>query len=82
MSPSSFSSFLSLPFLDITGRRGSRRRFGRAMSWWGVAMRRSRDVIPWRVVVVPRAVIGWLKRYVCAITRGYLSLNALHSDLR
>jgi hypothetical protein len=31
-------------------------------SWWGVRRRRSREVMPWRVVVVDREMMGWGKR--------------------
>ena len=62
MSPSSFCAVVSLPLAGRSGRRGSRRRWGRERSWWGVRRRRSREVMPWRVVVVVRDVMGWGKR--------------------
>ena len=44
-------------------------------------MRRSREVIPWRVLVVVKKEMGWSKRYVFVVTSGSSSEKELHTVL-
>ena len=45
-------------------------------------MRRSREVIEWRVFVVVREEMGWSKRYVFAMTSGTSSEKEFHTVLK